>query len=134
MMLPGLSRYCVPIRAGLVAGACLVVLTRGAVALDCPSGSQAVEIMVENHSGAAVAVNLRQGRSQDAWSTVEAADRASQGVAVCLQMVLSVASAEYRVDGDEGATLCEGTSMIAGGKTPLLTVAADGTCVMSTAP
>ena len=123
----------VPFRAGLAA-ACTLLLAGTAAALDCPSGSQAVDVMVENRSGAPVAVSLRQDRSQDAWATLQALDATQQGVAVCLQMVLSVASAEYRVEGGDGATLCHGTSMIAGGRTPLLAVAADGSCAMGTAP
>ena len=60
-----------PFRAGLAA-ACTLLLGGTAAALDCPSGSQAVDVMIENRSGAPVAVSLRQDRSQDAWATLQA--------------------------------------------------------------
>ena len=89
---------------------------------------------VENQSPDAVRAEVRQARSQDAWAVVEAAAGARADLAPCLQMVLSVGSADYRVSDGAGALLCEGTSMIAAGKAPVLVVADDGTCTMASEP
>ena len=89
---------------------------------------------VENQTADAVKAEVRQARSQDAWAVVEAAAGARADLAPCLQMVLSVGSADYRVSNGAGALLCEGTSMIAAGKAPVLVVAGDGNCTMASEP
>lgn len=89
---------------------------------------------VENGMAAAVQAEVRQARSQDAWVLAGAAAGARAELAPCLQMVLSVGSADYRVSDGAGALLCEGTSMIAAGKAPVLVVADDGTCTMASEP
>lgn len=119
----------------LLWGCVVLALAPGlpALAADCPAGSQAVGFAVENRSGGAVTVALRQARSQDAWVEVAVAPGARADLAVCLQMVLSVGSAEYRVLDEAGTALCENAGMIAAGQTPLLVLSAEGGCALDSA-
>lgn len=116
-------------RLGGLAVAGLLALS-GAAAADCATGSESVDILAANLTDTPVAVSIRQGRSNDPWQTLELPPGDRQVVAACLQMVLSVASAEYSVADGAGTVLCSGDNLIPAGAGASLVIEAGGACAL----
>ena len=102
----------------------------GAAAAECVAGSESVDILAVNLTDTLVAVSIRQGRSDDPWQTMELPPAGKHVVAACLQMVLSVASAEYSVADGAGTVLCSGDNLIPSGAAASLVIEAGGACAL----
>lgn len=116
-------------RLGGLAAAGFLALS-GTAAAECATGSESVDILAANLTDVPIAVSVRQGRSDDPWQTVELPPGDRQVVAACLQMVLSVASAEFSVADGAGTVLCAGDNLIPAGAAASLVVEGGGACAL----